>query len=1200
MKTVLLWSCLLLVCACSSSDNQTKLFHLLPADVAGIHFSNRITENDTMNILKEEYVYNGGGVGIGDFNNDGFQDVFFSGNMVANALYLNTTGKDNASIQFKDITAEAKIEGDNRWCSGVAVVDINEDGWPDIYVSATMYKDAASRANLLYINNGLNENGVPTFTESAAAYGIADTGNTTQAAFFDYDNDGDLDLYLLTNVIDTRAPVSYREKVTNGSATNNDRLYRNDGSGSAGHPTFTDVSKEAGITIEGYGLGITVSDINNDGWADIYITNDYLSNDLLYINNQDGTFTNKVGDYLRHQSYSAMGNDVVDFNNDGLVDIIALDMLPESNARKKQMIGANNYTSYINNDKYGYQPQYVRNTLQLNNGITPNGELSFSEIGLLAGIYQTDWSWSPLVADFDNDGFKDVIITNGFPKDVTDRDFASYRSGPAGGVASNMMLQDDIPVVKTSNYAFKNNGATEGQSLTFTDKTKEWGLDIPSFSNGAAYADLDNDGDLDVVINNIDDSAFVYENTLYNKTATDAENHYLNVKMAGNQPNQRGVGAKVMIKYDSGKVQYFENALYRGYLSTMENVAHFGLGNATQVDSLHILWPDGTSQLLLNVQANQLITLKQADAKSTSPATINQELPLAVSQPLFREVSASHNVSYKHEEEDRIDFNLQRTLPQKYTQSGPGIAVGDINGDQLDDFYIGGSAGNNGTLFVQQKDGSFAKDSKAIQHLDTAGEQMGVLLFDADSDGDLDLYAVSGSYEFQENAPELQDHLYLNDGKGQFTLSGKALPEFHTSGSCVKAADFDQDGDLDLFVGGRVVPGQYPKPASSYILRNDKGTFTDVTASICPALQDFGMVSDALWTDFDGDGRIDLLIAAEWQPLTFFKNTDKGLANVTDDTGIAGQVGWWNSLTSGDFDNDGDIDYIAGNLGLNTTYKASEQYPLSVYAKDFDENGGYDAVLVCYIKDATGNMQPYPVHSRDDMISQMIKIRRDFPKYEQYGRATIDSIFTKEQLKGAVIYHANHMESSYIENMGGGKFSISALPMEAQIAPLYGMVSQDVDGDGNLDLLAVGNNYGTEVFTGRYDALTGLLLKGDGKGKFTPMKIRDGWYVPGDAKGLALLKGADNENIYLATQNQDSLKMYATPITAKQTVALEPMDAWAAMTMKDGSKCKVEFYYGSTYLSQSTRHVDIGENVAAVTIYDFSGKSRQLNAVSIK
>ncbi|WPP53471.1 VCBS repeat-containing protein [Catalinimonas niigatensis] len=1175
----------------SCKDEAPTLFQLVPPGESNVRFSNRITENDTLNILKEEYIYNGGGVGIGDFNNDGLEDIFFSGNMVPNALYLN---QSDGELKFKDISQEAQIEGQSRWCSGVSVVDINEDGWLDVYISATLMKDTLSRKNLLFVNNGLNENGIPVFVESAEAYGIADTGNTTQAAFFDYDRDGDLDLYLLTNVLDARLPSSFRNKITDGSAVNNDRLYRNEGNGSNGHPVFTNISKEAGILIEGFGLGITVSDINLDGWPDIYITNDYLSNDLLYINNQDGTFTNRVADYLRHQSYSAMGSDVVDFNNDGLVDIVALDMLPETNERKKQMAGPNNYTTYINNERYGFQHQYVRNTMQINNGFV-NGHPIFSEIGHLAGVYQTDWSWTPLVADFDNDGFKDLIVTNGFPKDVTDRDFASYRSGPAGAVAGDMYMQNLIPVVKISNYAYQNNGTKEGQQLTFSDVTAAWGLDQPSFSNGAAYADLDNDGDLDFVVNNINDSAFIYKNTLYN-TKEKGSNHYLRLKLKGSPSNSGAIGTKVSIHYEGGKMQFFENALYRGYLSTMENAAHFGLGANETVDSIQVFWPDGKYQLLKNVKADQVLSLAYVDATAVESPDINQELQLSPANTTFKKANAEYGISYQHDEEDRIDFNLQRTLPRKYSQMGPGVAVADVNGDGLDDFYIGGSAGKESSLFLQNKEGRFEK-SQNIKGGEMTEEDMGVLFFDADNDGDYDLYVVSGSYEHAGQPEVYQDRLYINDGKGKLILNTEALPSFSLSGSCVKAADYDQDGDLDLFIGGRVSPGQYPMPVSSYILQNEGGKFVNVTEAVSPELIDFGMVSDALWTDFDADGKIDLLIAAEWQPLTFFKNTGENFENVTAQTGIASKVGWWNSLTAGDFDNDGDTDYIAGNLGLNTPNRASEEQPLSIYAKDFDNNEGYDAVLFKYIKNKEGAAQSYPVHSRDDMISQMVVMKRNFPFYKNYGRATLDSVFTAEQLEEAVVYHATHMESSYVENLGNGKFKIRPLPMEAQIAPLYGMLAQDIDKDGLLDILAVGNDYGTDVATGRYDALNGLYLKGDGKGNFQAVELMSsGWYVPGDAKALAELRGKNGESIYLTTQNQDSLLvMTEKQLSQSPIVSLEPLDAWAEAEMADGSRCRMEFYYGATYLSQSTRKLKLSPQIVSLTIYNFNGESRKLD-----
>ena len=1182
LNIIILMVCLIFSVGCGQKENQT-LFSLLSPEETGIHFSNMIAESDTLNILKEEYIYNGGGVAVGDFNNDGLPDVYFTGNMVSNQLYLN-----KGNMKFEDITKKANVTGEGRWCAGVSVVDINQDGWLDIYVAVTLHKDSARRKNLLYINNGVGNEGLPTFTESAAKFGIADSGNTTQAAFFDYDNDGDLDLYLLTNVIDTKVPGNYRNKITDGTALNNDRLYRNNGNGS-----FSNVTKEAGILIEGFGLGITISDINLDGWQDIYITNDYLSNDLLYVNNKNGTFSNKINEYLNHQSHSAMGNDVVDINNDGLVDIIALDMLPESNKRKKQMMGRNNYVDYINNEKYDYQYQYVRNTLQLNNGFTPKGHPTFSEIGQLSGVYQTDWSWAPLVADFDNDGYRDIIVTNGFPKDVTDKDFASYRSGPAGGVASDMQLQDSIPVVKVANYAFRNNG-----DLTFTNKTQDWGLSIPSFSNGAVYADLDNDGDLDFVVNNINDSAFVYENQLYDLQKDGQHNHYLRIKLAGTPPNVAGLGTKISIKYGEGKQQFYEHSPTRGYLSTVENAAHFGLGPHEGVDSIQVFWPDGKSQLLLNVQADQEIVLMHAKAEKTPVNDLNQELHITLGQSLFQEVSADYDIQYKHKEEDRIDFNLQRTLPHKYTQGGPGIAVGDVDGNGYDDFYVGGSAGKKGVFFLQSREGKFSATTDNITYQgEKTEEDMGSLMFDADNDGDLDLYVVSGSYEFEPGSPALQDRLYINTGKGQFELDTTALPDVFTSGSCVKAADYDQDGDLDLFLGGRVIPGQYPLPPRSYILRNDGGKFTDVTAQVCPELEKPGMVTDALWTDFDKDGQVDLVIAGEWMPITFYRNTNSTFKDITSSTGLAAHVGWWNSLTAGDFDNDGDIDYVAGNLGLNTNYKASEKQPLSVYAKDFDDNGSIDPVLVTYLKAEDGNMAPFPMHARDDLSSQIQRMRKQYQRFEPYGLATINDVLSAEDMKNALVLQATHFASSYIENLGNGKFKMTPLPIEAQFAPIFGMLGEDFDQDGNLDILLVGNNYATEVFTGRYDAFIGLYLKGDGKGNFLPKKVAEsGFFVEGDAKGIAKLQGSNGESLILVTQNQDSLKIFSTTNSIKsRTIQLEPMDAWAEISFANGKKQRKEFYYGSTYLSQSARVLTIGENVKSVFVYDYNGKKRQIS-----
>jgi hypothetical protein len=1175
---------------CSCSQKQT-LFNLVSPDNSGVHFNNKIVENDSLNPIDVTNIYNGGGVGIGDFNNDGLQDIYFTGNKVSNKLYLN-----KGKLKFDDVTEEAKVNGDGRWCRGVSVIDINNDGWMDIYVCVSMEKDPKKRQNLLYINQGLDKNGVPVFKESAAEYGLNDTTHSTMASFFDYDNDGDLDMYLVVNVILREFnPSAFRPKITDGSFPSTGRLYRNDWDSTLHHPVFKDVTKEAGVTIEGYGHGVCIADINKDGWKDIFVTNDFNSNDLLYINNHDGTFTDKSAAYFKHTSANGMGQDVIDINNDGLSDVIELDMNPEDNYRKKMMLGGNSYQLYFNSDLYGYQYQYVRNSLQLNQGPRVNnndsvGDPVFSDIGFLAGIAQTDWSWCPLVTDFDNDGYRDIVITNGFPKDVTDHDFVSFRQN-SFTVASKDYTLSQIPTVKIHNYAFRNNG-----NLTFTNETNSWGLQAPSFSNGAAYVDLDNDGDLDMVINNINDPASIYENTSMNRK--EKKPGYLAVKLNGDSSNLNGLGAWIELYYGHGHHQAYEQTPYRGYLSTMPIEPHFGLGDISVVDSLIIKWPDGQMQILKNVKANQTIAVNKKNALES----YSWAQPNTSGNATFEEINDSLNIHFIHQQKDYVDFYKQRTLPHKFSEYGPALAVGDIDGNGLDDMICGGSFSTGAQIFLQQSNGKFIQKSllNGKDTLNKNRQDEGILLFDADGDGDLDLYIASGGFEAKSMTASYQDKLYLNDGKGNFTEDTTALPQNLTSKFCVRAIDYDKDGDLDLFVSGRVDPGSYPKPVSSFIFRNDSKNgqvkFTDVTDEVAPALKNMGLVCDAVFTDFNNDGWPDLILAGEWMPVTFLKN-DKGVfKNVTASSGIADKFGWWNTIVPGDFDNDGNMDYIVGNLGENSFYKASDQYPVRIIAKDFDNNGSYDAFTSLYLPTSQTDTtrREFPSQSRDDIIDQLTLLRKKFNNYKSFANATMDSVFTKEQRAGALQLHANYLSSVLLRNNGNGTFTMSRLPVQAQISVLNGMSVNDFDGDGNLDVVINGNDYGTEVSLGRYDALNGLLMKGDGKGNFIPQSIlQSGIYIPGNGKALVSLRSGKEKLLLAASQNKGALKVFELK-TNQRLVPVDPFEESAVLTYKNGKKQKREIGYGTSFLSQSGRFFMVDNHVVSLEIKNNKGVVRKV------
>jgi hypothetical protein len=1171
-----------------SSCKKATLFEQIPSSHSGIKFNNEIVENDSINPLDKLNIYNGGGVGIGDFNNDGKQDIYFIGNAVSNRLYLN-----KGDMKFEDVTVKAGVGGKGGWGRGVAVVDINNDGLTDIYVCNTLLNNPVKRTNLLYVNKGVGKDGVPVFKEEAAAYGLNINIHSTMASFFDYDNDGDLDMYLTVNEAQESDNTSaFRSLTKDGSARSTGRLYNNDYNTALKHPVYYDVSKQAGVLIEGYGHATTIADLNRDGWKDIYVTNDFLPSNILYINNHNGTFTDRTQEYFKHTATSAMGQDIVDINNDGLADVFELDMDPEDNYRKKMFMPGTSYQLYQNFDHYGYQYQYNHNTLQLNRGerLGQNdsvGAPTFSEISFMSGVAQTDWSWGPMITDFDNDGFRDIVVTNGYPRDVTDRDFVAFRN-QSYAIASKKQILDQIPIVKIPNYAFHNNGG-----LGFEDVTKTWGMDIASFSNGAAYADLDGDGAMDMVINNIDDEPFLYRNTSRDNDKED--NHYLQVQFKGDLKNITGIGAWADIYYDNGKHQVYENTPFRGYLSTIQNIAHFGLGKINRLDSVVIKWPNGKQQLLKNVKADETLVVNVANALQNYTLST----PPINTSSLFTEVTRSVGINYVHQSDDFIDFNIQKLLPHKLSEYAPAVAVGDVDGNGFDDMVVGGTSRYPAQVFLQQATGKFSQRGLVggINPADKYKDE-GMLLFDADGDGDLDLYIASGGYEDEPNSKSYQDRVYANDGKGNFTLQHNALPVNFTSKLCVKGVDYNKDGSLDLFVSGRVDPWNYPKPVSSFILRNDSKNgqikFTDATPAVAKGLNKIGLVCDASFTDYDNDGWPDLVITGEWMPVTFLKNDHGVFKNQTQTSGIADKLGWWNTIAGGDFDHDGDIDYIVGNTGTNTFYKASEQYPMYITAKDFDNNNSYDAFPSLFLKDKEGEMQEFPAHTRDDIVKQMISMRIRYQNYKSFAVATMDSVLTPEMRKGAIRLKANTLQSAYLRNDGGGKFTSQPLPIEAQISQLSGMVIDDLDADGNLDVALSGNDYGTEVSTGRYDAFNGLLLKGDGKGGFKPLTIlQSGLYIPGDGKALVKLRGAGGQYLLAASQYKGALKIFRLKKPA-QTVALKPMDVYATIRYKNGTTAKQEFYNGQSFLSQSGRFFNIDGSMASVTVTDNIGHKRNI------
>ena len=900
MERLFLFALLLcVICACKKDKNET-LFQVRGQQETGIDFNNAIAISDTFNALSFEYIYNGGGVGVGDFNQDGRDDVFFAGNQVSSELYLN-----KGNLKFEKITSQAGLTTD-RWITGVSVVDINADGLPDLYLSVGGKTSPERRRNLLFIHQGVTD-GIPRFIEQAEAYGLDSERYSTMSAFFDYDKDGDLDMYLVNNWLESFNRNNLRQRRTHGEAESTDCLYRNNGDN-----TFTDVSKEAGITIEGYGLGINVCDLNEDSWPDIYVSNDFLSSDLLWINQRDGTFKELAGEYLKHQSHNGMGNDVADFNNDSKHDIVVVDMLPKGHQRQKLMTPGQNYDHFHMALEMGYEPQYMRNTLQLNRGMSEDGTVHFSEIAFQSGVAQTDWSWAPLFADFDNDGFKDLFIANGYRKDVTNLDFVFFgllNESPFGTKEARKRIVkeefDKIDDVKLPNNVFRNTG-----TLRFEDKTTEWGTDLLTFSNGAAYSDFDGDGDIDLITNNIDQEVILYENTLAQQNTS---SHYLQVTFSGHELNQ-----KVYV-YTKGKCQFAEASPYRGFQSTVTRTLHFGVGDLSTVDSVRVVWLDNSVQTVHSVATDTMLVFDKKNATEKL-----QQIP--TTSPLhFTAVSPA---TYKHTENSPSDIKTTRTLLHELTRMGPCLAKGDVNADGLDDFFIGGEQGTPSKLFIQNKTGSFV--SRALTD-DTNRDDGSAIFFDADGDHDVDLY--TGSACSSSSADAANHVLYLNDGKGFFTKS-KNLPLINSPTLSVVAADFDRDGDTDLFVGGHIMPGNYPNSSRSYLLQNDKGVFTDVTNRYNSDLANPGLITAALWADLNRDKKPDLIVAGEWMQVRVFMNEGKKFIEKTNEFGLADSHGWWNCLEAADLNEDGWIDVVAGNTGKNSFFNPSIKNPIKITAKD--------------------------------------------------------------------------------------------------------------------------------------------------------------------------------------------------------------------------------------------------------------------------
>ena len=1090
----LLWAVLIVFAVGCSSEEKAKEeetirkemgFVSLPDSISHVDFKNKLTESNQFNYFTFPYMYMGGGVSIGDINNDGLPDIYFTGNMVFNKLYLN-----KGNMEFMDITTKAGVQGDNRWYTGVNMVDVNNDGYLDIYICASA--SFPKKENQLFINNG-----DLTFTERAEEFGLNYPGPSVQSSFFDYDKDGDLDLYL-ANYPPTKfnSPNMYYEAKMKAPADNEtDRLFRNDGTDG-----FTDVTNEAGVRNFGLSLSTAVTDFNQDGWLDVYVSNDFISPDYLYINQGDGTFKDELKAYTKHTAQFGMGTDFADINNDGWVDLMQLDMMAENNKQQKTNMASMNPELFYDAINRGLHHQFMRNCLQINNG---NG--TFSDVAELAGVDATDWSWAALLFDMDNDGWKDLFISNGTRRSINDKDYMKeiQMKNQRGQINMQNLTEvlDKMPVFPVSNHTYRNKG-----DLTFEKRIKEWGMDFEGFTNGVAYGDLDADGDLDLVLNNLDAKAIIYENQ-----ATQSQNsNYLQIELEGDASNPFAFGSKIVIHYENEE-QWQEIMPSRGFQSSVEPLVHFGLGNIETIQSLEVYWPDGKRSILNEVKTNQRLKLSHA------AANLVQDNRNDTQTKVFTNLTEQLGITHQHKENEFDDFKRQVLLPHKMSEFGPCIAVADVNGDALEDFYVGASVGQAASLYLQNVRGEFNQINVPDFARDAASEDLDAFFFDADADGDKDLFVASGGNEYDEGDPALQDRLYINDGKGSFEKANKALPEMKTSNGVVEAVDYDDDGDLDLFVGGRHVPGKYPFSPKSYLLENNSGVFQDVISAKAKELERAGMICAAVWADINQDNKVDLVVSGEWMPIKVFIQEEGKLEEKTKEYGFEHSTGWWFDLAVEDMDKDGDLDILGGNLGLNYKYQGTKDEPFQIYAGDFDDNGKWDIVLSYY-----NQGKPYPVRGLQCSSEQMPSIKKKFKTYNSFGDATIDQVYGEEKLKVALRYDAKHFASSYMENKGDGSFAIHALPNEAQISCVNSILIDDHDKDGNLDVLIAGNMHGSEVETPRNDAGIGLWLKGDGQGTFEPLTAREsGFYAPWVVNDMHTIIVDGSEVVLLANNNRN-------------------------------------------------------------------------------